>query len=207
VKGLKIAFHIFLIGTAAFVVGSTTASAHQAATVAGTWKLNAAESNNPDGPNLAPKKIDRPRNVDTKDMTGGAAGRGDGAQSMSQLSPEETKRINMMLGLVNKAPQTLEILAEGPDVTIKQDGGTGFPKQSSDGKKNTLKNAQIGEVDIKVKIDAKGMTREIHTQDDLKIVETYALSADGKKLTVTFKESQPVMKIEDVKMKRVYDRQ
>ena len=57
------------------------------------------------------------------------------------------------------------------------------------------------------KIDAKGMTREVVTQDDLKVVETYALSADGKQLVVTLKASQPVMKIEDAKIKRVYDRQ
>ena len=51
------------------------------------------------------------------------------------------------------------------------------------------------------------MTREISTQDGLKVVETYTLSADGKQLTVTVKPSQPVMKIEDAKIKRVYYRQ
>jgi hypothetical protein len=56
-------------------------------------------------------------------------------------------------------------------------------------------------------VDAKGMTREVTTQDDLKVVETYTLSADGKQLTVTVKPSQPVMKIEDAKIKRVYYRQ
>ncbi len=70
-----------------------------------------------------------------------------------------------------------------------------------------LKNPKVGEVDIKVKIDNKGMTREISTQEDLKVVENYVVSADGKQLTVTVKESHPVMKIEDMKIKRVYYRQ
>ena len=78
---------------------------------------------------------------------------------------------------------------------------------AADAAESVLKNPQIGEVDLKVKVDAKGMTREISTEDDLKIVETYSLSADGKQLTVTMKASQPVMKIEDAKIKRVYDRQ
>ena len=33
------------------------------------------------------------------------------------------------------------------------------------------------------------------------------LSADGKQLTVTVKESHPVKKLDDPKIKRVYDRQ
>ncbi len=51
------------------------------------------------------------------------------------------------------------------------------------------------------------MTREISTQEDLKIVENYVLGADGNQLTVTVKESHPVMKMEDMKIKRVYYRQ
>ena len=35
----------------------------------------------------------------------------------------------------------------------------------------------------------------------------YTLSADGKQMIVTVKPSQPVMKIEDAKIKRVYYRQ
>lgn len=138
-------------------------------------------------------------------MTGGAS-RSAAPQQASELSNEEKARINKMLGLFNHAAQTLEIIVEGTDMTIKQDG-TGFPKQNADGKKFALRNPQIGEVDIKIKVDAKGMTREVTTQEDLKIVENYALSADGKMLTVTMKASQPVMKIEDAKVKRVYYRQ
>lgn len=188
-------------------------SARQAPSVAGVWKLNEALSNNPNGP--APAAQGR-RGGGSGGSTGGGRGSGGGNvdvtggsrpnQSVSELSPEETQRIRMMLGLMNKAAQTLEIIIDGKDIQIKQDGG-GFPKQTSDGKKSVLKNPQIGEVDIKVKIDNKGMTREVSTQDDLKVEETYTLSADGKQLTVTMKASQPVMKIEDVKIKRVYDRQ
>jgi hypothetical protein len=168
----------------ALSAAAVPAAAHQAAGVAGVWKLNEAESNNPNG----------------------AAGRGAGAQQVSQLTAEETARINRMLSALNKAAQTLEIVVEGNDMTIKQDG-SGFPKQSADGKKAPLANAQLGKIEIKIKVDAKGMTREVTTQDDLKVVETYALSADGKQLTVTVKPSQPVMKIEDAKIKRVYYRQ
>ena len=81
------------------------------------------------------------------------------------------------------------------------------PSSARPNSKTPLVNPQIGKVEIKIKIDAKGMTREISTQDDLKVVETYTLSADGKQLAVTVKTSQPVMKIEDAKIKRVYDRQ
>jgi hypothetical protein len=196
------------VGIAAFLISSiVSVQAHQAAGVAGVWKLNVAESNNPNGPDpAASRPATPPRGGGGQDMTGGAASQGAGAQAISQLSPEEKSRINRMLTLLNKAATTLEIVVDGNDVTIKQDG-TGFPKQNADGKKFELRNPQIGEVDIKIKIDNKGMTREVHTQDDLKVVENYTLSADGKQLTVTVKPSQPVMKIPDGKIKRVYYRQ
>ncbi|TAK11728.1 MAG: hypothetical protein EPO35_12010 [Acidobacteria bacterium] len=194
----------------AFISFSAVSVRAQAAGVAGVWKLNEAESNNPNGPApaAAPQRgrSGARGGGDNFDATGGAARPGAGAQQMSQLSPEETSRIRMMMQLMNKAAQSLEIIVEGGDVTIKQDG-SGFPKQNADGKKFSLRNPQIGEVDIKIKIDAKGMTREVTTQDDLKVVETYTLSADGKSMTVTVKPSQPVMKIEDAKIKRVYYRQ
>ena len=200
--------------TGAFVfAAAVSVSAHQAPSVAGTWKLNVAESNNPNGPAPAPAGERRGggsgaagggKGGGNFDATGGAAGRPN--QAPSELSTEERARIKVMLDLSNHAADVLDIIVEGGDVTIKQDG-SGFPKQTSDGKKNVLKNPKVGEVNIKVKIDAKGMTREISTQEDLKIVETYVLSADGKKLTVTVKESHPVQKIEDMKIKRVYDRQ
>ena len=181
--------------------------------VAGIWKLNEAESNNPNGPAPAARsgggrggQRGGGRGGDNLDATGGAARAGAGAQAMSELSPEEKGRINQMLGLMYKAAGTLEIVLDGADCIIKQDG-SGFPKQNCDGKKSPLRNPQIGEVDIKIKADAKGMTREISTQDGLKVVETYTLSADGKQMTVTVKPSQPVMKIEDAKIKRVYYRQ
>lgn len=183
----------------------------QAPAVAGSWKLSEADSTNPNGP-APPAPAER-----RGGGGGGAAGGGKGTsvdvtggsrpnQTVSELSPEEKRRISMMLSLVNKAANVLDIVVEGNEVTIKQDGG-GFPKQTSDGKKNALKNPQIGEIDIKVKIDNKGMTREITTQEDLKVVETYTVSADGKQLTVTVKESHPVQKIEDPKIKRVYNKQ
>ncbi len=206
-----------LIAMALVLTTAATVAARQATGVAGTWKLNVADSHNPNGP--APTAAGERRgggNGTTAsasggrrggggfDATGGAAGVPN--QAPSVLSPEETQRIKMMLSLLDKAAQVLDIIVDGPDVTIKQDGG-GFPKQTWDGKKLTLKQPQIGEVDIKIKITNKGMTREVTTQDDLKVVENYVLSADGKQLVVTMKASQPVMKIEDAKIKRVYDRQ
>lgn len=192
-------------------MGAVSLSAQQSPAVAGTWKLDEAASTNPNGAAAAaaanaPRRGGGGGGVGGKDFdaTGGAS-RGQNATS-SELSAEEKGRINRMLGLMNKAAATLEVVFEGPEVTIKQDG-TGFKKQTYDGKKTTLKNAAVGEIDIKVKVDNKGMTREISTQEDLKVVETYALSADGKQLTVTVKESHPVMKIEDPKIKRVYNRQ
>ena len=206
--------NVLTLITGAFVfAAATSVAAYQAPSVSGTWKLNEAASNNPNGPAPAARG----------DRAGGGSGAAQGGRRgggsnidvtggstvkplTSELSPEETARIKMMLGLSNRAANVLDINVEGNDVTIKQDGG-GFPKQSADGKKSVLKNPQVGEINIKIKIDAKGMTREINTQEDLKIVENYVLSADGKQLTVTVKESHPVMKIEDMKIKRVYDRQ
>jgi hypothetical protein len=200
----RILLSLSSIALFAFVVSSVAPlRAHQEG-VAGTWKLNEAESNNPNGLPPSQGAAKRPGGGE-KDMTGGAS-KSAAPQAVSELSPEEKTRINRMLGLMNKAAQTLEIIVDGNDMTIKQDG-SGFPKQNADGKKFALKNPQIGEVDIKIKVDAKGMTREITTQDDLKVVETYTLSPDGKTLTVTVKPSQPVMKIEDAKIKRVYVRQ
>lgn len=207
--------------TSSLLFVTATLAARQAPAVAGTWKLDEAASTNPNGPATAAAAAPAGRRGggdsggatpppvrggrgDNFDATGGAA-KGQNATA-SELSPEERQRIKAMLTFVNKAAGVLEIIADGKDVQIKQDGA-GFPKQTSDGKKSSLKNPQIGEVDIKVKIDNKGMTREISTQEDLKIVETYALSADGKQLTVTVKESHPVMKIEDPKIKRIYNRQ
>jgi len=212
----RILISVCSVALSAFVFSSAvTVRAYQAAGVAGTWKLNEAASNNPNGP--APAGAPAPRGGgapktggagDKFDATGGASRPGAGAQAASELSPEEKARINRMIGLMNKAAQTLEIVIDGSDCTIKQDN-SGFPKQNCDGKnpKTPLVNPQIGKVDIKIKIDAKGMTREIATQEDLKIIENYTLSADGKQLIVTMKASQPVMKIEDAKIKRVYDRQ
>jgi len=206
---LSLAFVAFMFSAVASL------SAHQSG-VAGTWKLNEAESNNPNGPAPAQRgggnrgggsaRGGGGRGGDTFDATGGAARAGAGAQAASELSPEEKGRINQMLGLMYKAAATLEIVADGADCIIKQDG-TGFPKQNCDGKKFQLANPQVGKVEIKIKIDNKGMTREIATQDDLKVVENYALSADGKQLVVTVKPSQPVMKIDDAKIKRVYYKQ
>jgi hypothetical protein len=202
----------------AFVLmAAASTAARQAPSVAGTWKLNEAASNNPNGP--APKAAADRRGGGGGAASGGArGGRGGGgggfdvtggaqAAQISELSQEEKARINMMLGLTNKAQDVLKITLEGGDVSITDQDGKGFPKQPADGKKNMLKNPQIGEVNIKVKIDNKGMTREITTQEDLKVVENYVVSADGKQLIVTVKESHPVMKIEDMKIKRVYDRQ
>lgn len=209
--------NVLSLVTATFIVVSAASlTARQATGVAGTWKLNDAESQNPNGPAPAARG-DRGAGGSARggggsvgvggkafDATGGASS---GQTTLrSELSPEEQQRIKMLLSLTNKAANVLDIMVEGPDVQIKQDGA-GFPRQSSDGKKSVLKNPQIGEVNIKVKIDGKGLTREITTQEDLKVVETYALSADGKQLTVTVKESHPVMKIDDPKIKRVYNRQ
>ncbi len=207
---------VILATAALLLLASASAGARQAASVAGTWKLNEAESNNPNGPAPAAPAARRGGGSGGGATGGGRGGGGNfdatgGAakapnQAVSELSPEEKTRINMMLSLSNKAAAVLEIIVDAGTIAIKQDGG-GFPKQSADGKKNTLKNPQVGEIDIKVKLDNKGMTREISTQEDLKIVENYVLSADGKQLTVTIKESHPVMKIEDMKIKRVYYRQ
>ncbi len=188
----------------AFVASSVASTPAYQAGVAGIWKLNEAESHNPNGPAPAAGPRER-RPPGGKDMTGGAAS-SSAPQAATELTAEEKSHITKMLGLMVKAAQTLEIIVEGNDITIKQDG-TGFKKQAADGKKFRLSNPQIGEVDIKIKVDAKGMTREVTTQDDLKVVESYTLSADGKQLTVTVKPSQPVMKIEDAKIKRVYYRQ
>lgn len=205
-----------LFTAACLFVAAPVVGAHQAPAVAGTWKLNEAASTNPNGPAPAATGDRRGggsggavpsgggRGGGNFDATGGAAGRPN--QAPSELSPEERARINMMLRGTNKAAAVLEIVLDGKDITIKQDG-TGFPKQSSEGKKAMFKNPQIGEIEIKVKLEKNGMTREISTQEDLKIVETYTLSADGKQLVVTIKESHPVQKIDDPKIKRVYDRQ
>ena len=118
------------IALSAFLLSNVTPLAAHQSGVAGTWKLNEAESNNPNGPAPGAAKPPQKPKGGEKDMTGGAS-KSSAPQAASELSPEEKTRIAKMLGLMNKAAGTLDIALDGGDCVIKQDG-SGFPKQNCD---------------------------------------------------------------------------
>ena len=122
------------------------------------------------------------------------------------LSREEQARVDAVLFQFRQAPAVLAIQTAAKDVVLAYNAGTGPTfKHATDNKKQELKS-NVGVIVFKVKWDGKKLKREIETQDDLKIVEEYALSPDGRQLIVTVKSSHPVVRIPGVEIKRVYDR-
>jgi hypothetical protein len=83
-------------------------------------------------------------------------------------------------------------------------------KHTTDDKKATVPTPW-GPMEAKVKWDGQTLHREMvmHNAGDLKVVEEYKLSPDGKQLIVTLKTTSvmsPTPKIQQVEIKRVYDR-
>ena len=85
-----------------------------------------------------------------------------------------------------------------------------FWKHTTDDKKATMPTPW-GPMEAKVKWDGQTLHREMvmHNAGDFKVVEEYKLTPDGKQLTVTLKTTavmSPTPRIQQVEIKRVYDR-
>ena len=133
------------------------------------------------------------------------------------MSPEENQRLQAALAGFRHAPEGLGlqatpgtpgsvVIAFDPDPTK---GRTW--KHSTDDKKATIATPW-GPMEARVKWDGQTLHREMvmNSAGGFKVVEDYKLSPDGKQLIVALKTTSvmsPTPKIQQVDIKRVYDRQ
>ena len=171
-----------------------------AAALTGGWKLNMEQSINPHGPEGPGAK--------TNAKAGGQFSSPNGPPPGGDLGKEELQRFNTHLAMFRKAPPMLGIQATAKDVMLIHDPdpskGLSY-KYTTDNKKSVM-TTSAGPVDVKVKWNGKTLRREMETKESMKVVEEYAVSADGKQLTVTVDISAVMVKVSKAEIKRVYDR-
>jgi hypothetical protein len=172
-----------------------------AAALTGGWKLNMEQSTNPNGPDGPGAK--------TNTKAGGQFSNGQqGPPPGGDLGKEELQRFMSHVAMFRKAPPLLGIQATAKDVMLVYDPdpakGLSY-KYTTDNKKSVM-TTSAGPVDVKVKWNGKNLHREIETKESLKVVEEYALSADGKQLIVTVDTSSIMVKLPKTEIKRVYDK-
>jgi hypothetical protein len=197
--------------------------------ISGIWKLNVESSVNPNGP-PAPAAPASGGGGGGGGAAGGGSGGGSGGGgggggdggsaaiigsggSSGDMSPAENKRLLTTLAAFRLAPPEMALKATPTDVTIAfdPDPSKGITwKHSTDDKKQTV-STPLGPMEAKVKWNGETLHREMvmNSAGGLKIVEEYTLSPDGKRLTMTVKASSvmtPSPKIQNVEIKRVYDR-
>lgn len=144
---------------------------------------------------------------------GGGGGGGMAATAGSNMSPQENQRLQMTLAGFRQAPTMLGVQSTPGNVLIAFDTDPSkgkFWKHTTDDKKATVATPW-GPMEAKVKWAGQTLHREMvmHNAGDFKVVEEYKLSPDGKQLTVTLKTTavmSPTPKIQQVEIKRVYDR-
>jgi hypothetical protein len=199
--------------------------------ISGTWKLNVEASTNPNGPAAAAASTGRTRGGGGGGDTGGgggggAAGGGGGgggdegggggmraAPAGAVIDPVENQRLQTTLAGFRQAPPMLGMQSTPGNVLIAFDPdptkGKAW-KHTTDDKKATVPTPW-GQMEAKVKWNGDTLHREMvmHNAGDFKVVEEYKLSPDGKQLIVTLKTTSvmsPTPKIQQVEIKRVYDR-
>ena len=124
------------------------------------------------------------------------------------LGREELARFTAQIMMFHTAPPLLGIRATAQEVLLATDPDPAkgmIYKHATDNKKMTLPTA-AGPIDFKVKWDKNVLHREINTKESLKLVEDYTVSADGKRLTVTIKTSNIMVRMEKIAITRVYDK-
>ena len=144
---------------------------------------------------------------------GGGGGGGMAATAGSNMSPQENQRLQTTLAGFRQAPPMMGLQATPGNVLIAFDPDPSKGKvwkHTTDDKKANVPTPW-GPMEAKVKWDGQTLHREMvmHNAGDLKVVEEYKLSPDGKQLTVTLKTTavmSPTPKIQQVEIKRVYDR-
>ncbi len=145
---------------------------------------------------------------------GGGGGGGMAATAGSNMSPQENQRLQATLAGFRQAPPMMGLQSQPGTVIIgfDPDASKGkIWKHTTDDKKATVPTPW-GPMEAKVKWDGQTLHREMvmHNAGDFKVVEEYKLSPDGKQLTVTLKTTSvmsPTPKIQQIDIKRVYDRQ
>ena len=129
------------------------------------------------------------------------------------MSPQENQRLQATLAGFRQAPPMMGLQATPGNVLIAFDPDPSKGKvwkHTTDDKKANVPTPW-GPMEAKVKWDGQTLHREMvmHNAGDFKVVEEYKLSPDGKQLTVTLKTTavmSPTPKIQQVEIKRVYDR-
>jgi hypothetical protein len=146
----------------------------------------------------------------------GGGGGGGGSRSVptgAVMDPVENQRLQMTLAGFRQAPPMLGVQSTPGNVLIAFDPdpskGKAWKHTTDDKKANVV--TPWGQMEAKVKWNGDTLHREMvmHNAGDLKVVEEYKLSPDGKQLIVTLKTTavmSPTPKIQQVDIKRVYDR-
>lgn len=148
---------------------------------------------------------------------GGGGGGGLGGNSStagSDMGADENKRLQDALKGFRQAPDMMAFKADAGTIIIAWDPDPAKGKtwkHTTDDKKATVATPW-GPMEAKVKWDGQTLHRELvmNNAGGFKVVEEYKLSADGKQLTETLKTTSvmsPSPKIQQVDIKRVYDRQ
>jgi hypothetical protein len=220
----SLAFAIAVCGSATVLFAA--AQKADPTLVNGTWKLDAAASTNPNGPEAARGTAPRGGGGGGGFSGGGGGGGGSDAGGQSAggggsrgsgggtgggtLGNEERARFYAMLKILEHAPTQLVLAATDKDVTITADDSKPF-HHMTDGKKEDLPtgNKSFGNLEVKTKWDGAALKREIKTVDGLTVIESYTPSADGKQLVVSLELKSQVERLADaqrVPIKRVYNR-
>ncbi len=147
--------------------------------------------------------------------TGGGGGASRAAATTSaNMDPVENQRLQATLAGFRQAPPVIGLQASPGTVIIGFDPDPAkgkLWKHTTDDKKTTVPTPW-GPMDAKVKWDGQTLHREMvmNNAGGFKVVEDYKLSPDGKQLIVTLKTTSvmsPTPKIQQVDIKRVYDKQ
>jgi hypothetical protein len=178
----------------------------------GTWKLDAAASTNPNGPQN-PGAVRAPRPTGGARGGSGAAGGGGGegasGGSDAALGGGERQRFYAMMKILTHAPATLGIAATPTEVTLSPDQSKPFHHMTNGKTEKLPVDKNFGDLEIKTKWDGAALKREVKTIDGLTVAETYTLSGDGKQLLVSIDLKSQVERLsDDVRepIKRVYTR-
>jgi hypothetical protein len=145
---------------------------------------------------------------------GGGGGGGASARAGSDMGAEENQRLQAALAGFRHAPEMMAFKADPGSIIIAWDPDPAKGKtwkHTTDDKKATVPTPW-GPMEAKVKWDGQTLHRELvmNSAGGFKVVEEYKLSADGNQLIETLKTTSvmsPTPKIQQVDIKRVYDRQ
>ena len=146
-------------------------------------------------------------------MRAAVVAEGRASEGGQSIDPVENQRLQMTLAGFRQAPPMLGVQSTPGNVLIAFDPdptkGKAW-KHTTDDKKATVPTPW-GQMEAKVKWNGDTLHREMvmHNAGDFKVVEEYKLSPDGKQLIVTLKTTSvmsPTPKIQQVEIKRVYDR-